>query len=188
MRPTAIQKRLRRAVMWMPSIVACLISMFAPDTAGVVSRLSPNRAARFSQYRVRIPLTWFIEYDEETHFSAMTAPGIARIGIRRYWRHDVPVSDMGLFPVDLPTVQFTKNVPLEGHTILAKRSFPLGNESLNCWDLIEHNKFVGPRLSDASMALIRCTSDSEHFYAYFNGWRGDVDTFYATLESLNDAR
>jgi hypothetical protein len=135
-----------------------------------------------------MPLTWFIDYDDETHFSAMTAPGIARIGIQRYWRRDVPISDIGLFPVDMPTVYFTKNVPLDGDTILAKRSFPLGNESLNCWDLIEHNEYVGPRSSDRSTALIRCTSDSEHLYAYCNGWRGDTDAFYSALEGLNDGR
>ena len=118
----------------------------------------------------------------------MTAPGIARIGIRRYWRRDVPVSDMGLFPVDLPAVYFTKDVSSDGDTILAKRSFSLGNESLNCSDVIEHNKYVGPRPRDSSMALIRCTSDSEHLYAYFYGWRGDTNVFYNVLEGLNDGR
>jgi hypothetical protein len=38
------------------------------------------------------------------------------------------------------------------------------------------------------MAFVRCPSDSEHFYAYFNGWRGDTAAFYNTLRGLNEPR
>jgi hypothetical protein len=72
-------------------------------------------------------------------------------------------------------------VPLDDDTILAHHSFRLGNESLNCWDLVEHNKFVGLRPNGPSMELIKWTSDREHFYAYFDGWRGDTAVFYSTL-------
>jgi hypothetical protein len=174
--------------MWTPCILACLISAFAPETAAIVSRLASNRTLHFSQYRVRIPLTWFIEYNDQDRFSAMAAPGIARIGIQRYWRRDVPVSDMGLFPVPFPAENLDKNVPLDGATILATRAFSLGKESLNCWDLVEHNKYVGPRPSDPAIALIKCSSDSEDFYAYFYGWRGDTDVFSNILKGLNDGR
>lgn len=185
---TANRKRIRRALLWTPTILACIASMFAPETAAIATRLTSNRTVHFSQYRVRIPLTWFIEYNEESRFSAMSAPGIGRIGFQRYRHHEVPVSDMVLFPVPFPEKDFTKNALLDDDTILAKRSFPLGNESLNCWDLIEHNKFVGPRPSDPSMALIKCISDREQFYAYFDGWRGDTAAFYSTLQGLNAAR
>jgi len=187
-RPTANRKRTRHALMWTPCILACLISMFAPETAAIASRLTSNRTVHFSHYRFQIPLTWFIEYNEESRFSAMSAPGIGRIGFQRYWRREVPVSDMGFFPVPFPEENVTKNVPLDGDDVLEKRSFSLGNGSLSCWDLIEHNKFVGPCPSDPSMALIRCTSDSEHFYAYFDGWRGDTAVFYSTLQGLNDSK
>jgi hypothetical protein len=98
------------------------------------------------------------------------------------------VSDMGLYPVPHPEENLTRNVPLDDVTILGKRSFALGAESLNCWDLIEHNKFVGSHPTDPSIALIRCSSDSEHFYAYFRGWRGDTAAFYEILQGLNDTK
>lgn len=188
LQPTANRKRIRRALLWTPSILACLTSMVAPEMAAIASRLTSNRAVNISQYRVRVPLTWFIEHNGNTQFSAMTASGIGRIGFQRYWRREVPISDMGFYLVPHPEENLAKNVPLDNDTILAKHSFLLGNESLNCWDLVEHNKFVGPRPNDPSMALIKCTSDSEHFYAYFDGWRGDTAVFYKTLQGLNDAR
>jgi hypothetical protein len=160
--------------------------MFAPETAGIVSNLTSHRTVYLAQYRIRVPLTWFDDnYNGDTHFSAMTAPGMGRIGFRRYWRRQVPVSDMGLYLVLHPEGNLIKNVPLDGDTILAERSFSLGNESLKCWDMVEHNRFVGPRPSDPSTALIKCTSDSEHLYAYFHGWRDDAGAFYSILEQLN---
>jgi hypothetical protein len=188
MSPTKNRKRTWRALLWIPCILACSTFMFAPETAAIASHLTSDQTVHFLQYRVRIPPTWFVEHNEKTWFSAMTAPGIGRIGFQRYWRREVPVSEMGLFPVPFPEQNFTRNVPLDGDTILTKRSFSLGRESLNCWDLIENNKFVGPRPSNPSMSLIQCTSDSEHLYAYFDGWRGDVAAFYSTLQGLNGAR
>jgi hypothetical protein len=187
-KPTANQKRIRRALLWTPCVLVGLLSMFAPETAAIASCLTSDRVVRFSQFRVRVPPTWFIDRNGNTEFSAMTAPGIGRIGFRRYWRREVPVSDMGFFLVPRPEENLTKNVPLDDDTILAKHSFVLGNESVICWDLVKHNKFVGPSPNDPSMALIRCTSDSEQFYAYFDGWRGDTAVFYSTLQGLSDTR
>jgi len=147
--------------------------------------MAASRTMRLANYRIQIPITWVVGYSETTHFSAMTAPGIGRIGFLPYWRNEVPVSEMGFYPVSHPEQQFTKNVPLEGATVIAKRSFAFGNESLNCWDLIQHNKYVGSFPKDPSIANIRCSSDSEHFYAYFVGWRGDSASFYNTLQSIH---
>lgn len=182
------RKRALRQLLWIPCILVCISALFAPETAGVASRLLSDRTVYWGQHRIRIPLNWVIDHNEDADFSAMTAPGIGRIGFQRYWRCEVPVSDLGFFPIRYPEVYFEKNVPSGTDTILATHSFPLGNESLNCWDLVEHNRFVGPRPQDPSMALIRCSSDSEHFYAYFNGWRGDTAAFYNTLLGLNEPR
>lgn len=189
MLPTLNRSRTLRTLLWVPCILACITSIFAPETAGIVSRLASNQMPCLAHHRIRIPLSWFIDrYTDETHISAMTAPGIGRIGFQRYWRREVPLSDMGFFEVPRPEQNFTKNVPLEDVTILSKRSLLLGDESLNCWDLIQHNKFGDSRPNDPSVALISCSSDSEHFYAYFYGWRGDTAAFYDVLRGLNDVR
>jgi hypothetical protein len=180
----AKRRRMRRGLRWVPSVLVSIVFMFVPETVGIASHLFSTRTAVLDKYRIRTPISWIIGYTQDDYLWAITAPGIGRIGFRRYWRNEVPVSEMGFYPVPHPEAQFDKNVPLENATILAKHSFRLGKESMTCWDLIRHNKFVGPSPTDPSIADIRCSSDSDHFYAYFVGWRGDLPGFYGTLQSV----
>ncbi|HTQ59340.1 MAG TPA: hypothetical protein VMI32_03900 [Candidatus Solibacter sp.] len=91
---------------------------------------------------------------------------------------------MSFYPVEHPEQQLDKNVPLEGQTILAKRSVRFGQQMMNCWDLIHHNKFVGSSPTDPELADIACSTDNDDFYAHFSGWRGDASTFYGTLQRI----
>lgn len=181
---TATGRRLRRGLLWVPCVLVSMAFMFVPETVGIASHLFSSRTAVLDKYRVRTPISWIIGYNQNNYLWAITAPGIARIGFQRYWRNEVPVSEMGFYPVPHPEAQFDKNVPLDSATILAKHSFELGKESLTCWDLIHHNKFVDPSPTDPLIADIRCSSDSEDFYVYFVGWRGDLPGFYGTLKSI----
>jgi hypothetical protein len=182
--PTANARRIRRALLWLPCLFVVLGSLFVPEMVGVGSHLISNQTSILDKYRIRTPITWVVGYSGENSLRALTAPGMGRIGFRRYWHDEVPVSEMGFYPVFHPEEQLDKNVPLHSVTILEKRSFPFGNESLNCWDLIHHNKFVGAYPTDPSIADIRCSSESEDFYAYFSGWRGDSEAFYRTLQRI----
>ncbi len=184
---TGWRRALRRGLLWAPCVMVSLVLPFMPEAIGVGYHLFVSRAAELSKCHIQTPITW-IGGCNDSFLWAITAPGMGRIGIRRYWRDEVPVSVMGFYPVPHPEEQFTKNVPLDSVTILSKHSFALGNESLNCWDLIHHNKFVGSYPTDRSIADIRCSSDSEHFYAYFIGWRGDSAAFYATLQGIKIAK
>jgi hypothetical protein len=180
----ANRKRMRRRLLWVPSLLVSIVFMFVPETVGIASHLFLSRTAVLDKYRVQTPITWIVGYTPDNYLWAITAPGIGRIGFQRYWRNDVPVSEMGFIPIHHPELQLDKNVPLNNSTILAKHSFGLGTESLTCWDLIHHNRFVGPSPTDPSIADIRCSSESEHFYAYFVGWRGDLPRFYKTMQSI----
>ncbi len=92
---------------------------------------------------------------------------------------------MGFYPIRDPKNLLDKNVPLYDATILEKRSFAFGSQSLNCWDLVRHNPYTGDHPSDRSIAAIQCSSESEDFYAYFSGWRGDSEAFYKTLGGIS---
>lgn len=184
MPPNANQRRIRRGLLWAPCLLVATASLFASEVVGIASHLFSNRTPLLDKYLIRIPITWVIEHSDEDYLSALTAPGVGRIGFNRYWRGDVPVSVMGFYPVPHPEDLLRKNVPLDNETILARRSFAFGNESLNCWDLIHHNKYVGSFPTDPSIADIKCSSDREDFYAYFFGWRGDSAAFYLTLQRI----
>ncbi len=173
-----------RKLLWLPCPVVFFVSLFAPEIACLSTHLLSSRDVVLGKYHIRTPLTCVGGGDYNTYLWTFSAPGIARLGFRKYWNRDVPVSKMSFYPVEHPEQQLDKNVPLDGETVLAKRSIRFGQQMMNCWDLIHHNKFVGSSPTDAALADIACSTDNDDFYAHFSGWRGDAPTFYETLQRI----
>lgn len=184
---TAMRNKLGRGLLWVPCLVVSLVFPFVPEVTGLGSHVFKSPAISLGKYHVQIPLTWIVTSEGEDHLSAMTFPGVGRIGFRQYWRHEVPLSEMVFYLVPHPEQQLTENVPLNGETILARRAFALGNETLRCWDLIHNNPYVGSSPTDRSDADVGCTSETDHFYARFFGWRPDSPSFYDTLQKIRVA-
>jgi hypothetical protein len=174
-----------RKLLWLPCAVVLVLSFFAPEIACISTHLVNHRDVVLGKYHIRTPVTCvvFVGYDD-TFLWTFAAPGIARLGFRRYWNREVPVSKMVFYPVQHPEQQLDKNVPLDGETILAKRSIRFGQQLINCWDLIHHNKFVGSSPTDPALADIACSTDNDDFYAHFSGWRHDAPAFYETLQRI----
>ena len=177
-------RRIRRQLLWAPCVLAAVTSMFVPEAVGIASHMFSSRAVVVNKYRLKTPLTWIISYQQGDYLYGITAPGLVRIGPRRYWRNEVPSSGIVVYPVRHPETELSKNVLLDDASILAKHSFRLGEESLTCWDLSHHNRFVGASPFDLSIADVVCTSDSKRFYAHFGGWRGDSPDFYKMLRNI----
>lgn len=184
MTPAKARKIIRRGLLLLPSVLASIAFLFSPEVAGITRNVISKRNTMMGKYRVNPPIHWVTGYGGDSSLALITAPGIGRIGFQRYWRDEVPVSEMGFYPISHPELQLTKNVPLDDVTILEKRSLVLGHESLTCWDLIHHNKYVGDRPGDPAIADIRCSTNTDDFYAYFTGWRGDSNAFYETLRGI----
>jgi hypothetical protein len=173
-----------KKLLWLPCPVVLLLSLFAPEIACIATHLSSSRDVALGKYHIRTPLTCIVSGDYKTYLWTFSAPGIARLGFKKYLKRDIPVSEMSFYPVEHPEQQLVKNVPLDGKTILAKHSIRFGQQTINCWDLIHHNKFVGSSPSDPTLADITCSTDNDDFYAHFSGWRGDAPTFYETLQRI----
>jgi hypothetical protein len=173
-----------RKLLWLPCVVVFSVSLFAPEIACISTHLFSSRDIVLSKYHIRTPLTCVGSGYNSTYLWTFSAPGIARLGFRKYWKRDIPISEMSFYPVQNPEHQLDKNVPLDGETVLAKRSIRFDQQTMNCWDLIHHNKFVGSSPTDPALADIACSTDNEDFYAHFSGWRGDTLTFYETLERI----
>jgi hypothetical protein len=178
------RKALWRGLLCVPYVIVSLVSLFVPEAIGVASHLGVSRTAALGNYQVHIPNTWFVGDRQDDYLWVMTVPGVGRIGFERYWRLEVPLSEMTLYPVPHPEEQLSKNVNLAGETVLARRTFALGNETLTCWDLIHNNPFVGSYPTDPSIADISCTTETDHFYVHFLGWRRDSAVFYETLQRI----
>lgn len=186
--PTAPWRRIfQRGLLWVPSVLVLVLFLFLPETAGIAAHLLRSRVVTLGNYRIRTPLTYISGTDQSTHLWMLAAPGIGRIGIQPYYRNRVPVTEMVFLRIQHPEQQLDRNVPLESATVLAKKSFPLGKQTLTCWDLIHKNKFVVSSPTDRSVADIGCSTESDDFYAHFFGWRHDSATFYKTLQQITVA-
>ena len=159
--------KLRRSLLWRPFVRVAIASLFVPETIGWASHWFRGRTVNMGNLQIETPTTWIEWSRGKDYLGIMTVPGIGRIGFKRYWNHDVPLSEMVFFPVPHPELNFFRNVPLEGQTVLAKRSFLFGKETLTCWDLVHSNPFMGPWPKDHSIADISCSTESDHFYAHF---------------------
>jgi len=178
------RKKLGRCLLWAPSASVMLTFLFLPEMAGLVSHLYNGRLVNLGRYQIKTPITWVNTTDGQTYLWTLAAPGIGRIGLPTYWSRQVPVSSSSFYPVAHPEGQLNQNVPSASATVIAKHSFPFGKETITCWDLIYNNKYVGPSITDPSIAEIGCSTESSHFYAHFFGWRGDSAAFYETLQRI----
>src|ERR1700730_8523211 len=111
-----------RKLLWLPCPVVFLLSLFAPEIACIANHLWSSRDVVLGKYHIRTPLTCIGGGDHKTYLWTFSAPGIARLGCRKYWKRDIPLSEMSFYPVEHPEQQLAKNVPLDGATILAERS------------------------------------------------------------------
>lgn len=169
----------------MPIVLVFLASMFHSELAAMFSNGFRRPRVILHHYQIRPPMTWAVfAGDHNSYLWTFTAPGIARIGLRRYWSNRVPLTQSAFYRIDHPEGLLDDNVPLSGAIVFEKRSFPFGNERLTCWDLLRFNKYVGPTITEPGIAEIGCSSDSNDFYAHFFGWRGDASDFYATLQKI----
>ncbi len=106
-----------RKLLWLPCPAVFLVSLFAPEIACLSTHLLSSRDVVLGKYHIRTPLTCVGGGDYNTYLWTFSAPGIARLGFRKYWNRDVPVSKMSFYPVEHPEQQLDKNVPLDGTTI-----------------------------------------------------------------------
>lgn len=93
----ARRRKWRRTALWMPSVLVLGIFLFFPETAGLVSHLFCGPAVKLRQYRLKIPLTWIIATNGDSSAWAIAGKGIARVGLRRYWRGEEPISEVSIY-------------------------------------------------------------------------------------------
>ena len=175
-----------RTALWMPSVLILVIFLFFPETAGLVSHLFWGPTIKVRQYRLKIPLTWIIATSGNSSAWAIAGKGIARVGFRRYWRGEEPISEMSIY-----TGSAASDFPPLGERylsharILSKPTLKLGQTELTCLDFVSYADSL-PFPSNPSLAEISCFSDQNNFNASFSGQRSDSPAFYGVLRSATE--
>jgi hypothetical protein len=179
------RKKLRHRMVWAPTIFVLGVFLFFPELLGVVSHL-PGQPS-LDHYRLEIPLTWIIVYDNQTYVDSrlvrsdtwiVATKGIARAGLSTYWHKEEPVSEITLSfaPHDSPDEWFPEHAK-----VLSRQELLLGNETVICWDIIPYAD-TRPKPIDPAFAEIICPAGENGFGAHFSGWRIDYPLFYKALQ------
>ena len=179
------RKKLRRRLIWGPTVFVLGVSLFFPEMLGIVSHL--HGQPYLDRYRLEIPLTWIIVDDYQTYMDSrfvrsstwiVATKGIGRAGLRAYWHKGEPVSEITLsFSLhDSPDSWFPDHAK-----VLSRQELPLGSETLICWDIIPYAD-TRPKPMDPAFAEIICPAGKNGFGAHFSGWRTDYPMFYKALQ------
>lgn len=174
------RRRLGHGVLWIPSGVVLTIFLFFPETAGLVSHLFCGRSVHLNQYRLKTPLTWIVARCNSSSAWVIAGKGIARVGLRPYWRGEEPISEM-VFYVTFPSAP---NDEFLAHAkVLSQQTLRLGQETLTCRDIVLNaDRPLIP--VDPRWALILCSSAGNDFHTNFEGQRSEASAFYDALHSV----
>ena len=181
------RKKLRRGMVWGPTVFVLGAFLFFPELLGIVSHL-PGQPS-LDHYRLEIPLTWIVADNSSSYVDSrlvgsqiwiVAGQGIGRVGLAAYWRREEPVSEM-----TFSYAPYNPNdVWLPAHPkVLSTREVPFGKEVLICWDIIPYPD-TRPRPIDPAFAEIICPAGKDGFRAHFSGWRTDSAMFYRALQRV----
>jgi hypothetical protein len=126
---------------------------------------SAPRGSSVDHYRLEIPLTWIIVYDNQTYVGSrlvrsdtwiVATKGIGRAGLGAYWHKEEPVSEITFYfaPHDSPDAWFPEHAK-----VLSTQELLLGNETLICWGIIPYPD-TRPKPIDPAFAEIICLGRS----------------------------
>jgi hypothetical protein len=181
----ARSRRLWRTVLWIPSVFVLAIFLFLPEAVGLVSHLFCGPTVRLRQYRLKIPPTWIVETSSDSSAWVIAGKGIGRVGIRRYWRREEPISEASFYAgSDLPSLG---EWYLSHARILSKPTLRLGQRELTCLDIVSYSD-SRPFPTNPSFAEIFCSSDQHDFNASFYGQRSDSSAFYDLLRGATEVK
>jgi hypothetical protein len=188
--PRGFRKATQRWLVWLPSAVLLLISLFIPETLAVCSHFLHRGSGRLLGYRVHIPMDWAVVMDEPdispnhtwSVVAATKSIGLFRAGPLKYWRRCPPLADMASYGAPLGDSVWRTST---GAKITSTRKMLFGSSQITCVEYI-------PRYmrgsADAEIVFISCATERRHFMGSFSGDRSMADEFYRILQSARRTR
>jgi hypothetical protein len=176
--PSPWGKKIRRGMLWVPTLIAFVVFLFFPETFGIASHMF--RSATLDHLHLEVPNNWIIASNANQYLWVVAASGIGRVGISSYWRKEEPVSEMTFSSISYRSYD---TEPPAHANVLSKRELPFGNELLICWDIVPYAD-TRPSPMDTAFAEIVCYAAKKDFSASFSGWRAFSPAFYELLERV----
>jgi hypothetical protein len=173
-------KKLRRGMLWVPTLVVLAVFLFLPESLGIASHLVWKISV--DPYRLPIPPTWIIVVNGDHYMWVVAARGIGRVGPTSYWRKEEPASEMTFSSYPTSFIPHQMGPPPDAK-VLSRHDFPFGTENLICLDVIRFAE-TRPNPPDPASAEVICSAERNNLAATFSGWRTDLPGFYDVLQRV----
>jgi hypothetical protein len=181
-------QKLRRGMLWVPSIFALWVLLFLPESWGIASHIVEGGSVNLNGNRIAIPLTWVItsngNISGQSFAQVLVGRGIGRVGFIPYLRREELIAHLSLHGLSYDQRDHGYSPVPRNANILSSRTVAFGTESLFCSD-IAYGK--GPRL-DSDQAEIYCATPASGIVVYFYGSRTLSNEFYGLLERVTQAQ
>jgi hypothetical protein len=179
------RKNLRRKLLWLPTCIVLIASLFLPEIAGITSHAWYGRSLNLQRYQFKTPLTWVLETDGHSDCWAYAFQGMARAGFNPYLRQEPPMAEIHFYASPHPDADTARATHyLSRARVLSHRSISFGGRKLDCWETIPADPLFRPPETDNSFVDVICETDSYDFWAHFSGFRMDATAFYETLQNV----
>jgi hypothetical protein len=173
------RSRTIRKLLWLPSMLVLLLFLFFPEVWGSMWHVA-NRKATLQGYRVPLPLTWFVLYNNEpsTHLSGMAGTGIAR-GWKLHHYLYVPLSD---WTVSENSEENQLPGWLENEQVTSTRVFRIDKQTLTCNEY-QRKLPVWWTAAPTQPIYVDCRGDGL-LRATLNGEKSHLPAFYQMISGI----
>lgn len=181
------RNRAVRFAVCIPIMFVMCVFLFLPETLGLLSH-GLQRTTHLSAYKVRVPMTWIVQYDYRSDGQAGVS-GLAGMGIFRGGdplRYDyLSAWSIGAEPLG----NTSHDEKLDDSRILDRHTLKVAGETITCvdyrppysyWPYDSYSPYGG---DGSSFCHVKCSS-SGRLWASFDGRRDQLATFYSMLETV----
>jgi hypothetical protein len=180
-----------RFALFVPALIALSFFLFLPETWGMLSHLSKQPSSYLSGYRVTIPVTWIVLYQDEESDGRSWVNGLAGRGIG-LGGNPLRFDSLSSWQVSTISVGQSETSdydrwPPKESDVLSRRAIAIGDESLECVDYWPSYDWGPARSEAATAAHVQC-SGSTRLRASFDGRRDQLPEFYRMLNGITKVR
>ena len=180
------KRRVRRVLVWVPTIIAAAVLFFLPVATHVVY----PRSRYLRHYQVPIPwnvavFSWPTPLAGSSYVEAFASSGKCRFGLAPFWDSRQMSSEIIFGNIDPAADTFESNYRYfgSGSAGATRRDFRLGGVGFTCWQYPAYRNWTG-----ALWLSIHCLTPVDvrqyNLYASFDGREEDVPLFYRILEGV----
>ncbi len=173
--------KMRRRLLWLPSLFALAVFLFEPEAMGIVSHILNRQSHDLNDHRLHLPFTSFVRSYGNLYVNALIGRGIGRVGILQYWQKEPQLSSLFFYAIRNPRLDHDRDWFLTSDNVRSRKIVSFGSEMMTCADVTSNLD-----ASESKLVHIMCLSSNNDVSADFYGLLTDLNIFYEVLKTSTE--